>query len=76
MSVSTRLIPKSLHVAAVGYIFVMGQVGAAVFPFVTGVVANKMGPHVLQPIATALLVASGVVWLLIPMKDVKHEAEA
>jgi fucose permease len=57
----------------IGYIFVIGQIGAAAFPFITGVAANKHGPQVLQPIATALLVAAGVVWCLIPRKEVEHE---
>lgn len=41
--------------------------GGSLFPIVTGVVASSAGVSVLQPILVALLVATLVTWLLVPM---------
>lgn len=49
-----------------GFVFVLAQAGAAIFPSVTGLIATSAGVGVLQPIVLALLVAGGVCWWLIP----------
>ncbi|KAK5199766.1 hypothetical protein LTR99_004561 [Exophiala xenobiotica] len=62
----TKLLPKKLHVAAVGFACAFGASGATVFPFAVGAIANAAGVKVLQPIVLAALVLCVVVWLLIP----------
>lgn len=63
---ATKLLPKHLHVAAVGFAAAFGASGACIFPFAVGAIAQAKGVQVLQPIILALLVVSLGVWLLIP----------
>jgi len=62
----TKLLPKKLHVAAVGFAAAFGASGACVLPFAVGAIANAVGVKVLQPIILAALVLCLVVWLLVP----------
>ena len=62
----TKLLPKNVHVAAVGFAAAFGASGACVLPFAVGAIANAKGVWVLQPIVLALLVVCLAVWLLIP----------
>lgn len=64
--VLTKLLPKRLHVAAVGFAAAFGASGACVLPFAVGAIANAAGVKVLQPIILAALVLCLGVWLLIP----------
>lgn len=62
----TKLLPKRLHVAAVGFTAAVGASGATVLPFVVGAIANSRGVQVLQPVVLALLATILIVWLFIP----------
>jgi len=62
----TKLLPKRLHVAAVGFAAAFGASGACVLPFAVGAIANAAGVKVLQPIILASLVLCLAVWLFIP----------
>ena len=64
--VMTKLLPKNVHVAAVGFAAAFGASGACVLPFAVGAIAQAKGVWVLQPIVLALLVACLGVWLCIP----------
>ena len=64
--VATKLLPKRLHVAAVGFAAAFGATGACVFPFAVGAIAQSKGVQVLQPIILAMLAVDLGVWLLIP----------
>lgn len=64
--VLTKLLPKRLHVAGVGFACAFGASGGTVLPFAIGAIANAAGVKVLQPIILAALVLCLVVWLLIP----------
>ena len=62
----TKLLPKRLHVAAVGFAAAFGSSGACILPFAVGAIANAKGVKVLQPMILAALVLCLGVWLLIP----------
>ncbi|OJJ46086.1 hypothetical protein ASPZODRAFT_117904 [Penicilliopsis zonata CBS 506.65] len=64
--VLTKIVPKELHIGALGFTASLGQAGSAAFPFMTGAVASKAGVEVLQPIMVGLLVGIAVFWALIP----------
>lgn len=66
MIVGTKLLPKNLHVAALGFAAAIGATGACVFPFAIGAIAQAKGVQVLQPIILAMLAVDLGVWLLIP----------
>ncbi|KAL4949893.1 major facilitator superfamily domain-containing protein [Aspergillus filifer] len=55
------------------FIFLLGQIGGAVFPAITGVIASESGVKVLQPMLVGLLGATGVSWLIIPKPRLHHD---
>ena len=63
---ATKLLPKHLHVAAVGFAAAFGASGACILPFAVGAIAQAKGVKVLQPIVLAMLVVCLGVWLWIP----------
>ncbi|KAJ9653682.1 hypothetical protein H2198_007139 [Neophaeococcomyces mojaviensis] len=64
--VMTKLLPKRLHVAAVGFAAAVGASGATILPFAVGAIANSKGVYVLQPVVLALFAAQLMIWLCIP----------
>ncbi|KAK6521762.1 hypothetical protein TWF506_001965 [Arthrobotrys conoides] len=66
ISVGSKLFPKRLQPTALGLVFALAQAGGSLFPALTGVIASRVGVQVLQPIMTALLVATGISWWLVP----------
>jgi fucose permease len=64
--VATKLLPRRLHVSAIGFAAAFGGGGAAVLPFAVGAIAQAKGVQVLQPIALALFVAILALWCLLP----------
>jgi len=62
----TKLVPKSLHVAAVGFSCALGSAGGCVLPFLVGAVANTRGIWILQPVVLAALLLSLALWLAVP----------
>lgn len=56
-----------------GFIFVVAQAGAAIFPSLTGVIAGKAGVQVLQPIVLAQLVVATIFWAFVPKVQERRE---
>ncbi|KAI9705528.1 MAG: hypothetical protein M1836_006283 [Candelina mexicana] len=63
---TTRLLPKHLHVSAIGFAAAFGGGGGALFPFAVGALAQAKGVQVLQPFVLALLAVILGLWLLLP----------
>ncbi|KAF2661369.1 MFS general substrate transporter [Lophiostoma macrostomum CBS 122681] len=63
---ATKLLPRHLHVSAIGFAAAFGSSGAAIFPFAVGAIAQAKGVQVLQPIILALLVVVMGLWLSLP----------
>lgn len=63
---TTKLLPKHLHVAAIGFAAAFGGGGGALFPFAVGALAQAKGVQVLQPVILAILAAITLIWLLLP----------
>ncbi|KIH91228.1 MFS transporter [Sporothrix brasiliensis 5110] len=66
MSIGSRLFAPEIHPTALAFVFVIAQIGGCLFPIITGLVASRVGVHILQPMLCALLVATAVSWLLVP----------
>lgn len=64
--VATKLLPKHLHVAAIGFAASVGGCGAALMPFAVGAIAQSKGVEVLQPVILALEVVILGVWVGLP----------
>ncbi|KAI2817690.1 hypothetical protein CBS115989_5765 [Aspergillus niger] len=74
--VATRLLPKHLHVAAIGFAAAFSMGGGAVFPFMIGAIAQAKGVTVLQPILVAMLAVALLIWgtvLRAPVPQSLHE---
>ncbi|EEH22691.1 hypothetical protein PABG_04902 [Paracoccidioides brasiliensis Pb03] len=63
---ATKLIPKHLHVSAIGFAAALGASGATLLPFFVGAIAQVKGVQVLQPIVLAMLVVDVAIWLCLP----------
>lgn len=64
--VTAKLLPKHIHVSAIGFAMAIGGTGGTVFPFAIGAIAAKTGVAVLQPIILGLIVVILLVWLCFP----------
>ncbi|KAL3431640.1 major facilitator superfamily domain-containing protein [Aspergillus tetrazonus] len=64
--VATRLLPRALHVSAIGFAAAFGASGAAVLPFAVGAVAQAKGVEVLPPFAIALSGGILLLWCALP----------
>ncbi|KAL4938923.1 hypothetical protein BDV06DRAFT_45924 [Aspergillus oleicola] len=64
--VMTQLLPKRLHVAAIGFVAAFGGGGAAVLPFAAGGIAQGSGVINLFPFVVAASAAILVLWLWLP----------
>lgn len=62
----SKLLPRRLHVGAIGFAAAFGGSGAAILPFAVGAIAQAKGVQVLQPIILALLGVIFVLWLGLP----------
>jgi len=71
--VATRLLPRHLHVAAVGFAAAVGGGGAAIFPFAVGAIAQVKGVKVLQPIILGLFACILGLWLMLPRMSKKRD---
>ena len=70
---ATKLLPKHLHVSAIGFAAAFGGTGAAIFPFAVGAIAQAKGVQVLQPIIMGLLGVIFGLWLCLPRFHKKQE---
>lgn len=70
---ATRLLPRHLHVTAIGFMAAVGGSGAAIFPFAVGAIAQAKGVQVLQPFVLALMAVCFLAWLSLPSMHKKRE---
>ena len=61
-----KLLPKHLHVSALGAATAIAGVGGSGVPFAVGAIAQAKGVWVLQPIVMACLVVVSLLWLSLP----------
>lgn len=71
--VATKLLPKHLHVSAIGFAAAFGGSGAAILPFAVGAIAQAKGVSVLQPIILAVFAVLLGLWLCLPRINKKKE---
>jgi fucose permease len=61
--VTTRLLPKNVHVAAISFTAALSMGGGSVFPFMIGAISQAKGVKVLQPTILAMLSTALLIWL-------------
>ena len=69
--VFSKLLPRDIQMSSLGFVASMGSSGGALAPFLTGLLAQRLGTVVLNPICIALFVIMEVAWFLLP-KDQKR----
>lgn len=65
IAVMSKLLPRHLHVGAIGFAAALGAGGASLLPFAVGAIAQAKGVQVLQPIVLAVLVVILCIWLIL-----------
>ncbi|CAE6448114.1 unnamed protein product [Rhizoctonia solani] len=66
MNITSNIVPRRNLTGSIGWIASFGQAGSAVFPFMTGALAQKYGVKVLQPLLIGTLSTLIVVWYMVP----------
>ncbi|KAK1573166.1 major facilitator superfamily transporter [Colletotrichum navitas] len=66
VTMTAKLLPKHIHVSAIGFAMAIGGTGGTVFPFIIGAIATSKGVTVLQPIILSLIAVVATVWLCFP----------
>ncbi|KIO26268.1 hypothetical protein M407DRAFT_74726 [Tulasnella calospora MUT 4182] len=64
MNVAAEVLPKWILAGSIGFVASTGQVGSALFPFLTGLLATRQGVQVLQPLVIGLFGLMIVLWLI------------
>jgi MFS family permease len=73
MAVFARLLPRNVQATAMGFVSSAGSSGGALWPFVTGLLAQSKGTYVLHPIVLGLFGVMVVSWLCIKDVDKRRE---
>lgn len=60
----TKLLPKHMHVPAIGFAAAFGGGGGAVLPFGVGAIAQRAGVQVLQPVIVSMLALATLLWAI------------
>lgn len=71
--VFSKLLPQNIQMSALGFIASMGSSGGALAPFLTGLLAQKVGTFVLNPICIALFAVMGTSWAFLPRRQKRTE---
>lgn len=66
INLTAKLLPKHIHVSAMGFAMALGGTGGTIFPFIIGAIAQSKGVWVLQPFVLGLFVVLAVTWFLYP----------
>ncbi|KAJ4416817.1 hypothetical protein N0V82_006546 [Gnomoniopsis sp. IMI 355080] len=64
--VLARALPRHLHVGAVSFVASVGQLGAALLPFLLGSLSQWLGIRVFQGFILAMLVGTLLIWCSFP----------
>ena len=73
MAMATKILPKYLHLSAIGIINTAGGCGGAIFPFAVGAIAQAKGVKTLQPIILSMTVVLSVIWLCLPKSSRRND---
>ncbi|KAF9889813.1 hypothetical protein FE257_006903 [Aspergillus nanangensis] len=65
-AVFTRLLPRNIQISSLSFVTALGSSGGAVFPFLTGLVAQDVGTMVLHPVCLGLYAVMTASWCFLP----------
>lgn len=67
--VLAQALPRELHVGAVSFVASVGQLGAAMLPFILGSLSQWLGIKVFQAFILAMLVGTLLIWCSFPSDE-------
>lgn len=70
LSLATKLLPTEIHMTAFATMSSFASIGSALYPFITGALANAKGVAVLQPMMLAILSVMAGLWCLFPTRSI------
>ncbi|KAG9128496.1 hypothetical protein FRC07_009720 [Ceratobasidium sp. 392] len=70
LSLATKLLPTEIHMTALATMSSFASIGSALYPFVTGALANAKGVAVLQPVMLGILSVMAGLWCLFPTRSI------
>jgi MFS family permease len=68
-----RLLPRSIQTISASFISSAGSSGGAVWPFLTGLIAQSKGTYVLHPICIGLFILMLGCWAILPEVEKRRE---
>ncbi|KAF8161508.1 MFS general substrate transporter [Crassisporium funariophilum] len=68
MNHTSRVLPRSLVTASIGWVSACGAAGSALLPLLTGRLATKYGIASLQPFLVGMMMLMAVLWYMVPKK--------
>jgi MFS family permease len=68
-----RLLPRSIQTLSVSFISSAGSSGGAIWPFLTGLIAQSKGTFVLHPICVGLFALMLGCWWMLPGVDKRRD---
>ena len=72
-SLFAQLLPSRMQVSSIGFIASAGSSGGAIAPFLTGLLAQLVGPVVVNPICIGLFIVMIGCWALLPTVERREE---
>ena len=72
-AVFSKLLPRNVQVTALSVVGGMGSSGGALVPFITGMLAQRLGTVVLHPIVLVSFASMLVTWFLLPRVGKRSE---
>ncbi|CAE6415378.1 unnamed protein product [Rhizoctonia solani] len=70
LSLATKLLPAEIHMTALATMSSFASIGSALYPFITGVIANTKGVAVLQPMMLGILSVMAGLWCFFPTRSI------
>ncbi|KAL4815054.1 major facilitator superfamily domain-containing protein [Aspergillus spinulosporus] len=72
-AVFAKLLPRRIQLRSLSFVTALGSSGGAVFPFMTGILAQRVGTLVLHPVCLGLYAVMGISWCCLPRISKRSE---
>ncbi|KAI5957913.1 hypothetical protein CANMA_004345 [Candida margitis] len=74
-SAQKGLIPRKIQLVSLTIMTAFGSSGGALFPFIVGLLSEKVGTFVVLPVFIALYTSMTILWLMLPNFERRKEAK-
>ena len=74
-SAQKGLIPRKIQLVSLTIMTAFGSSGGALFPFIVGLLSEKVGTFVVLPVFIALYTSMTILWLMLPNLERRNESK-